>query len=398
MDLTSRRGLQILCSMGKSRFGDRYVTCVIEVLKSQPFMFTMLPSTVHSERKRMISFVYSKTYIQNSAQLTSILDTILLKRLVPKAKVWSHKESAVDLHSETQALSMDLTSSFLCGLDAGSNFVEDISTRDSYLRAFKESLDGVFWHEYPRIAKWAGRLGIHLVPDRVHKSQSIIEELCSGMCHSAHKRMLEHCNDAAALDWPVVYAHLRPKLEKQYPDQHKVDLLMAAEMLDHMIAGNDGAGNTLSFLAWQLSKHPEIQRQLRKELATIQENEAYAQTLDGLSLVDAVLMETMRLHPAGLGPHLRVVPEKGTRLGPYSNIPGGTTVSATAWALHRNEEVYFEPEEWRPSRWADDSKRAEMRKWFFGFGAGNRTCIGNYLAIRSKPDAPLHTQAIADYQ
>ena len=341
----------------------------------------------------MLSFVYSKSYIQKSIQLTAILDVIIWGRLVSKAKVWSRDSIPVDLNSETQALSMDTTSCYLCGLDAGSNFVENVETRDYYLRAFKQSVDGVFWHEYPRLVKWAGRLGIHLVPHQVHESQVIIEKLCSKMCDAAHQKVSEKSRKAQGEGfdepgWPVVYAHLRPKLEETCSDQVKVDALLAAEMLDHMIAGNDGAGNTLSFLTWQLSRHPEVQKQLRKEFESIQDSNFSAQAIDSLPLLDAVLMETMRLHPAGLGPHLRIVPKGGTTLSSYSDIPEGTTVSASAWALHRNEEVYPEPEEWRPGRWMDDSRRNEMRKWFFGFGTGARTCIGNHLANRGQDLGP----------
>ena len=334
-----------------------------------------------------MSFVYSKSYILNSAALTAILDKVLLERLIPRAKAWSRDAAEVDLHPETQALSMDITSCYLYGLHAGSNFTEDIETRDYYLRAFKQSLDGVFWHEYPQFIKWTRRLGISLVPATVYESQKIIEKLCSKMCEAACQRMLNkpHSNDSKTMqmpDWPVVYAHLRPKLEESEPDKSKVDALLAAEMLDHMIAGNDGAGNTLSFLILQLSKYPEVQNQLRNDFKTIQRTGFSAQAVDRLPLLDAVLMENMRLHPAGLGPHLRIVPREGTSLGSYSNIPSGTTVSATAWALHHNEEVYTEPEKWCPERWMDISRHTEMRKWFFGFGIGGRMCIGNHFAIR----------------
>ena len=73
-------------------------------------MFNMLPSAVHSERKRKMSFVYSKSYILNSAALTAILDKVLLERLIPRAKAWSRDAAEVDLHPETQALSIDITS------------------------------------------------------------------------------------------------------------------------------------------------------------------------------------------------------------------------------------------------------------------------------------------------
>ena len=189
-------------------------------------------------------------------------------------------------------------------------------------------------------------------------------------------------------NYPVVYAHLRPKIEDAYAGSKNIDNTMAAEILDHLIAGNDGAGNTLTFLAWQLARHPQIQRRLREELLTVEKGDQWTQELESLPLLDAVLMETMRLHPAGLGPHLRVVPKEGTRLASFS-IPSDTTVSATAWAMHRNKEVFPGPEEWQSERWLGEHNRKEMQKWFFAFGTGGRKCIGSFFAIRGMDSPPL---------
>jgi hypothetical protein len=51
--------------------------------------------------------------------------------------------------------------------------------------------------------------------------------------------------------------------------------------------------------------------------------------------------------------------------------------------LHRNEEVFQEPEMWRPERWleATQDERDEMARWFWAFGSGGRMCIGNNLAV-----------------
>lgn len=358
-------------------------------------MFKILPSAVHAERKRMMAPVYSKSSIQNSYNLDHCLNVILLERFIPRIEVWAAEKTPVAIHIEDQAIAIDITSSYLFGLRAGSNFVEDAKTRDHFITAFTQSINGIFWqNEFPRMTKWLRWLGIHLVPDSVHVAQKTIERVCMNMCENVSRAVTEKNHDPdgeSCEDGAVVYHQLLPKLEAQHgKSSSAIDKLIAAEMLDHLIAGNDGLGNTLTFLFWELSCHLDVQQRLRAELDAADEPGPCSPAIDSLPLLDAILMETMRLHPAGLGPHLRVVPREGTRLGQYDSIPGGTTVSATAWALHRNETVYPEPEKWKPERWMDESraKNVAMLKWFFAFGAGGRKCIGNYLAIKGKSILP----------
>lgn len=64
-------------------------------------------------------------------------------------------------------------------------------------------------------------------------------------------------------------------------------------------------------------------------------------------------------------------------------------MSANAHSLHRNEDVFPSPEEWRPERWlqASESELKEMRKWFWAFGSGGRMCIGSHFAVYSVKNA-----------
>lgn len=122
--------------------------------------------------------------------------------------------------------------------------------------------------------------------------------------------------------------------------------------------------------------------------------------VDAVPLLHAVMMETLRLHAAIPGPQPRVTPAGGASLGPYANLPAGVRVASQAWSLHRNPDVFPEPDQWRPERWLDangdlltaDSTDAEgggerfreMMRWFWAFGSGGRMCIGSHLAVYGK--------------
>lgn len=61
-------------------------------------------------------------------------------------------------------------------------------------------------------------------------------------------------------------------------------------------------------------------------------------TLSSIPMVDAILMEALRLGPATFMP--RVVPPEGTVIEGMS-IPGGTNVSLAVYSQHVSEENFF---------------------------------------------------------
>lgn len=96
--------------------------------------------------------------------------------------------------------------------------------------------------------------------------------------------------------------------------------------------------------------------------------------IDALPLLYAVLNETLRRWNSVPGRQPRVSPFPSCTLAGVENIPCGTVVSCSAYMLHRNEDVFPEPEMWRPDRWLDSTAEelVEMRHWFWAFGSGGR--------------------------
>ncbi|KAJ5762962.1 Cytochrome P450 [Penicillium manginii] len=110
-----------------------------------------------------------------------------------------------------------------------------------------------------------------------------------------------------------------------------------------------------------------------------------AKSLESLPYFNAVLKESIRLRGNVPTSNPRVTPAgTSTKLGPYGNIPPGVRVSAFAWCLHRNEEVFPDAEAWLPNRWLDDDQQfahQEQDRWFWAFGTGSRRCLGQNLAL-----------------
>ncbi|KAI9643939.1 hypothetical protein NHQ30_007290 [Ciborinia camelliae] len=326
-------------------------------------MFSMRENRIHTERKRMLSNVYSNSFIQASEALTEIQRTIIYNRYIPRMHLWAEKGTPVDIFQENKALFMDLTSAYLFGLKNASNLTED-PDQEIVLRNFELGFSGLFWKlDVPNLTKWMTRFGISPLPDGILSASQAMEEFVLSISNRSRDTL--QCKEANEPEsHPTVYAQLRQKLEasKTVPPE-QLDTVIAAELLDHIGASHGGLSITLSYLMCELARHPSILSRLQNELLLVKLDSMSSQQIDALPLLDALLTETFRLYPPALGPFTREVPEKGAAIGVYS-VPGGTTVSASAYTLHRNSNVFPNPLEWNPDRWLDatpEAKKEMMR-------------------------------------
>ncbi len=88
-----------------------------------------------------------------------------------------------------------------------------------------------------------------------------------------------------------------------------------------VFAGTDTTSTTLTYLFWELAENSEWQDRLREELQTnAQFNEeglTEYEDLSGLPILDAIVNEANRLHPAALGSLWRESPTGGKVLAGY---------------------------------------------------------------------------------
>ena len=169
---------------------------------------------------------------------------------------------------------------------------------------------------------------------------------------------------------------LMSRLEEKSGDLDNID--MAAECLDHMVAGIDTTGDTLCFLMWELSqpRSLHLQRRLTEEL--LQNSDA---GIDQLPFLDAVLNEGLRCYPAIPMSLPRLVPAGGRTIDGY-HIPQNTVVSCQSYSVHKtNTDVYPEPERFHPDRWLEAQGDADRRRLMFSFSNGGRGCVGRQYVL-----------------
>lgn len=78
------------------------------------------------------------------------------------------------------------------------------------------------------------------------------------------------------------------------------DTEISVEITNMAFAATDTTGNTFTYLFWELAKHPEWQSHLRKELKGVNFVSGIPSYKDVVQLpvLDALIQEVLRLHPA----------------------------------------------------------------------------------------------------
>lgn len=142
------------------------------------------------------------------------------------------------------------------------------------------------------------------------------------------------------------------------------------ELTDWLIAGHDTTGYSLSNSLVMLAKYPHVQEKLRQATMDVEKPHL-------TPYFKCVLKEVMRMIPVAALGSVRVVGREFTS-GDYI-IPKGALCFLSQYHAGRNPEVYDQPNEFRPERWENPTKR--MLTQHAPFSLGNRNCPGQRLAM-----------------
>jgi cytochrome P450 len=154
------------------------------------------------------------------------------------------------------------------------------------------------------------------------------------------------------------------------------DLQIRDEVMTLLFAGHDTTTSTVSFMFYELAHQPEIvARLLAEQDAQLSGGQpTSAQLMSGeLSELEMVFEETLRKYPpAWVGPRRAV--EAFEFEG--HTVPARAFVNYCSWASHHLPDVFPEPEQFRPERFAPDASAALPKGAYVPFGGGSRMCIG----------------------
>ena len=138
--------------------------------------------------------------------------------------------------------------------------------------------------------------------------------------------------------------------------------------------------------------HPLWFRKVQEEVDSVcgAERMPYLDDVRQLPIVRAVIKETLRWRPVTAGG----LPHMSTKDDVYEGlfIPANTVIHPNQWAIHREPELYPQPESYLPERWLDSSYRTTFKSPlsvypnlhnYSNFGFGRRICPRQNIAERN---------------
>ncbi|MCF2525896.1 cytochrome P450 [Yinghuangia soli] len=149
------------------------------------------------------------------------------------------------------------------------------------------------------------------------------------------------------------------------------------EIVTFIIGGTETTASTLAWTFHELARHPEVEARVVEEIdAVVGDGPIGIPEIGKLEYLNRVVDEVSRLHSFLL---LMRRARQDVVIGDVE-LPVGTEIAFSPYAMHRDARVYDDPARFDPDRWLPDNKAGRSRADYIPFGAGPRKCIGEGYA------------------
>ena len=167
-------------------------------------------------------------------------------------------------------------------------------------------------------------------------------------------------------------------LSEDEDGERMTDKQVRDEAVTLFLAGHETTANALNWTWWLLAQNPRVEKKLHLELDSVLQG--VPPTLEGLRRLpytDMVIKESLRLMPPVWS--IGRVNREATEVMGYP-FPEWSGVQICIYCVHRNPDIWEQPNAFIPERWAEDSITALPKYAYIPFGGGPRICIGNSFA------------------
>ena len=363
-----------------------------------PSMATATDKTVHSQKRRNLSNVFSPKEVVVMEPRINILTHKLLHALKKKsqgemlsgADRYAVVNGAFDLRPWINMFSFDAMGSMCWSSDFG--FLEK-GDDSCFARTAEGTVIPVHAMETFHVGVAFTTLLAHLPLQWYKLGRRIFKKTWSGQCAenfgsmTRFKVMERMSTPPAGRD---LFSHFPIQATEKRPVPMKLPEIIVENQV-MLSAGSDTTQSALTYTMFLLAANPDKQRALREILEkTLPAEEvkgfvASYNSLKNIPYLKACIDESMRLYaPIGFGLPRRTLGEGATIAGHH--IPGGVTISAPVYTIQRSEKLFHDASKYIPERWlpedpdTTEEERRNLKDYYLPFSLGGRACIGRNLA------------------
>ncbi|RUS83558.1 hypothetical protein EGW08_008664 [Elysia chlorotica] len=227
------------------------------------------------------------------------------------------------------------------------------------------------------IFPWLSRLPGDLFNSRARFQvyQYILDQYCY---HYIEKTKNEE-RDLTQDNFIFAYLQEMKKRQQQGQDTTLDEDNLALNVMNMFAAGTDTTSAAISWFMLAMLHYPDVQEKIFVEISEVVGLDRAVTMHDRakLNYTQAAIMETQRFFVSPLGvPHKA---SKDTIINGYT-IPAGTTVMACIHNIFHCQELWKDPDQYRPERFLDADGNISPPEFFTPFGIGRRVCPGESLA------------------
>ncbi|KAF9229533.1 cytochrome P450 [Gyrodon lividus] len=265
-------------------------------------------------------------------------------------------------------------------------FSYDFGCLNGQPNALAEALDSLTNHEKTRWTFYMRAL-FWLVPWILHCGKK--GQLIRKTRNELGDLVLDILRDAKVVNDPnsKTLMSLMLRANKSAIARHMDDEQVAAQMRTIISAGYEPVSATIAWLFYELAINPERQQAIREEVS-MAHDPSYDELNNDFPLLDAFLMETLRIHPPVLENHHQASETVSIPLAkplPSTSdlhliIPKDTVLSIPVNVIHRDRSTWGpDADVFRPERWLERNTR--NNRDLFTFSLGPRGCLGRSFAV-----------------
>ncbi|KAL1805879.1 hypothetical protein ACET3Z_028947 [Daucus carota] len=156
-----------------------------------------------------------------------------------------------------------------------------------------------------------------------------------------------------------------------------------AVIMNLFFGGTDTTANTIVWMMTSLIKNPKAMRRAQEEVRNVMHGKEIISEEDiqnaKLPYVEAVIKEALRMYPV-----IAIIPRESLDkevINGYEIKPN-TIVYVNLLAIHRDPQLWENPDEFLPERFLDNDIQYKGQDFeYIPFGAGRRICPGMNMAI-----------------
>ncbi|KAI1190005.1 cytochrome P450 [Nemania serpens] len=341
----------------------------------------LMPAFAFRHIKDLYSVFWHKT--RESVQaMTRDIQADAANQTTPTDSEKAHNSAVIEVGNWASRVTLDIIGVAGLGHDFGAIQDQNSELNETYRRLFQPG----------RQARIMGVLSM-LVPqwilsrlpvkhnDTINAAAQHIRSVCQSLIdEKKHKQQL---TQKESTDHDILSVALE---SGGFSDADLVDQLMT-----FLAAGHETTASAMTWAIYMLSRFPEVQERLRREVrenlpSIDSETDITSLDIDHMPYLNAVCNEVLRYFPP-VPITIRETAVATDILGHY--IPKGTRVILAPWATNFDKSLWgpdaheFNPERWMP-RGTDDKRAASggatSNYAFMTFLHGPRSCIGQAFA------------------